>query len=95
MNIKEAYQQKIEAQLDECKTEIDKMKVKLDKADADVKFELYRRIQNLVSKQAEAQLRLNKLKEADEGTWEDLKAGVELAWESLGEAVKSAKSSFK
>ena len=34
-------------------------------------------------------------KEADKDAWEDLEAGTESAWDSLGEAVKSATSRFK
>ena len=63
MGMKEAYQQKLEAQLDEWTADINKMKAKADKADADA--------------------------------WEDLKAGMENAWNSLGNAMKSATSRFK
>jgi len=95
MDMREAYQRKIEAQLEEWKAEIKRMKAKADKADADVQVEYYKQIEDLQSKQKVAQKKLKGLKEAGEGAWEDLKSGVELAWESLGEAVKSANSRFK
>ncbi|MFO8239768.1 MAG: hypothetical protein R6T90_02090 [Dissulfuribacterales bacterium] len=95
MDMREAYQRKIEAQLEEWKAEINRMKAKADKADADVQVEYYKQIEDLQSKQKAAQEKLKGLKEAGEGAWEDLKSGVELAWESLGEAVKSANSRFK
>jgi len=95
MDMREAYQRKIEAQLEEWKAEIKRMKAKADKADADVQVEYYKQIEDLQSKQKVAQKKLKVLKEAGEGAWEDLKSGVELAWESLGEAVKSANSRFK
>ena len=95
MSMKEAYQQKIEAQLDEWTAEIDKMKAKAAKAEADARLEYNDRIEELRLKQLVAQEKLQEFREAGEDAWEDLKAGLELAWDSLGEAVKSARSRFK
>jgi chromosome segregation ATPase len=95
MGLKEAYQQKIEAQLDEWNAEIDRMKARASKAEADAKLEYDKQIKELRLKQQAVQEKLRNLKDAGEDAWEDLKAGVELAWESLGEAIKSANSRFK
>jgi len=95
MGMKEAYQQKLEAQLDEWTADINKMKAKADKADADAQLEYYKQIEELRSKQETAQEKLEELKEAGEDAWEDLKAGMENAWNSLGNAMKSATSRFK
>ncbi len=94
MGKKEAYEKKIEAQLKEWKIDIDKMKAKADKADAEAKLEYYKQIEDLRTKQEAAQKKLTELKSTGEAAWEDLKAGIDLAWSSLGEAVKSAKSRF-
>jgi len=51
-------------------------------------------IANEIKKEA-AQEKLKEFKGSGEDAWEDPKAGVELAWDSLGEAVKSAASRFK
>lgn len=95
MGMKEAYQQKLEAKLDEWTAEINKMKAKADKADADAQLEYYKQIEELRSKQETAQEKLEELKEAGEDAWEDLKAGMDSAWNSLGNALKSATSRFK
>lgn len=95
MGLKETYQNKIEAQLIERRADIDKMKAKADQAEADVKLEYYKQIETLLEKQDAAQKKLKELKEAGGAAWEDLKAGIELALDSLGEAVKSANSRFK
>lgn len=95
MTLKEAYEKKLQASLHEWNAEIDKLKAKADKAEADIQIEYYKQIEDLRSKQQEAYEKLNELKKAGEDAWEDLKAGVELAWDSLGEAVKSAASRFK
>ena len=95
MSMKDAYIQKIEAQLEEWKSEIDKIKAKADKADADAKLEYYEQIEKLRTKQQAAQEKFTQLKNAGEDAWEDLKAGLELAGVSLAEALKSASSRFK
>ena len=95
MSMKDAYIQKIEAQLEEWKSEIDKIKAKADKADAEAKLEYYEQIEELRTKQQAAQEKFTQLKDAGEDAWEDLKAGVELAGVSLAEAIKSASSRFK
>ncbi len=95
MGKKEAYEQKLEAQLKEWKIDINKMKAKADKADAEAKLEYYKQIEDMRTKQEAAQKKLTELKAAGEDAWEDLKAGIDLAWGSLGDAVKSARSRFK
>ena len=94
MSRKDAYEKKLEAQLKEWKTDIDKMKAKADKADAEAKLEYYKQIEDLRTKQEAAQKKLTELKAAGESAWEDLKAGIDLAWKSLGESIKSARSRF-
>ena len=53
------------------------------------------RSRSLRVRQDEARARLESLRNAGEGAWQDLKAGVELAWEAIGEAIESAKSRIK
>jgi septation ring formation regulator EzrA len=95
MSKKKAYQQKIEAQLEEWKSEIDTMKAKAKKAGVDVQSWYYKQLEDLQSKQESVQEKIKELKGTGEDSWEDIKAGVDLAWKSLGEAVKSASSRFK
>ena len=95
MSMKEAYQQKLKAQLDEWKAEIDKLKAKADKAEADAQVEYYKQIEDMRVKQKAAREKLTELKEAGDDAWEDLKAGIDSAWNSLGDAVNSAISRFK
>ncbi|WP_295628547.1 coiled coil domain-containing protein [uncultured Nitrosomonas sp.] len=95
MSMKEAYEKKLQAQLDECAAEIDKLKAKAAKAEADAQIEYYKQIEELKSKQATVNGKLSELKDASEDAWEDLKAGAESAWDSLSGALKSAASRFK
>lgn len=95
MGMKESYEDKLQARLDQWGAEIDKLKAEADEADADMKIELYEEIEALRSMQAEASNKLVDLKDASEDVWEDMKAGIENAWDSLGSTVKSLASKFK
>jgi hypothetical protein len=95
MSIKEAYEKKIEAQMDEWKIEINKLKAKANKAEADAQIKYYKQIEDIRAKQEAAREKLTELKGAGEDAWEDLKTGLENALNSLGDAVKSATSRFK
>ena len=95
MNMKESYQQKLQAQLDQWNADIDKLKAKADKVDADIKLEYYEQIEDLRVKQQAARDSLANLMSASDDAWEDLKAGVESAWFTLGEAIERAATRFK
>jgi uncharacterized coiled-coil DUF342 family protein len=95
MSMKEAYEQKLQAQLDEWRAEIDKLKAKADGADADAQIEFYKTIDELRSMQKAATHKIAELKDAGDDVWEDLKAGIDSTWDSLGDALNSATSRYK
>lgn len=95
MSMRDAYEQKLHAQLDEWSSEIDKLKAKADNAKADARLEYRKQIEELRSMREAATNKLAELKDAGDDAWEDLKAGIEVAWGSLGNALKSAASRFK
>lgn len=94
MSTKQAYQKKVQAQLDEWSAEIDKLRAKADRADADAEIALRREVDNLRDKQNEARRKLDELSAAGAEAWEDVKDGVESASTSLGHAIRSARSRF-
>ncbi|WP_339642977.1 coiled coil domain-containing protein [uncultured Porticoccus sp.] len=95
MSMKDAYEKKLQAQLDEWGIEIDKLKAKADKAEAEAQLEYYRQVEELRSMQEESNKKLAELKAASDDAWQDLKAGIDSSWDSLSHAVKSAASRFK
>lgn len=95
MSKKEAYQKKMQAELDEMGADIDKIKAKAEKAGADAQLEYYKQIDELRSMQALASTKLAKLKDASDDAWDDLKAGIDSAWIGISNALKSASSRFK
>jgi uncharacterized coiled-coil DUF342 family protein len=95
MGLKEAYQDKMEAQLKEWSTKIDQLKAKADQAEAGAKIEYYKQIDGMRAKAEAARAKLNELKASGEGAWESLKGGVEGAWTDLKSSVEGTLSKFK
>lgn len=95
MRMKEAYKKKLQAQLDEWSAEIDRLKAKSNKAQADAQLEYYKEIDELRSMQEGARSKLSKLKKAGDDAWEELTAGIDNAWDSIGSSLKSSTSKHK
>ena len=95
MESRDAYVKKMQAKLDEWNADIAKLEAKAQGAKADAQAGYNQQIENLKSKREEAAGKLKEMQSAGDDAWEDLKAGIEMAWDSLGSAVTSAFSRFK
>lgn len=95
MTNQDAYVQKLHAKLDEWNAEIDKLKAKADKVEADSRLEYQKQIEALREKRKDAEIKIREVVEVGEGALKDLKSGVQGAWDSMEEALKSARSKFK
>ena len=93
--LKEVYIHRLQAQFDEWKPEIDRLKAKAEQAAADAKIEYKKLIEDLQAKQKTARVKLDELRQSSGGAWEDLKTGIEGAWSELEKAVKAAISKYK
>lgn len=91
MGTRDEYVQKMHELLDKLNAEIDALTERAENAGADMRDELA----ELRSKQDQAHTKLASLRNAGEGAWQDLRAGVEMAKDAIGEAIESAKSRFK
>ncbi|MTI48850.1 MAG: DUF342 domain-containing protein [Firmicutes bacterium] len=87
MDTKKQYREKMEAQLDEWKAELNKLKAKVQQTKADKEIELINTIEDIQGKRSEAQDKLNELKDTGEENWEALK-------EQLDEFGKDIKDSL-
>jgi SMC interacting uncharacterized protein involved in chromosome segregation len=94
MNMKEAYEKKLQSKLNEWRAEIDKLKAKAEAAEADAQLEYYRKIDELRTMQEAASKKLDELRDASDDAWEDLKSGIDSAWDALSSSIKSANSRF-
>jgi hypothetical protein len=92
---RKAYEEKIDAQLEEWSAQIALLRARADKAKAEVKIEYYKTIDALQRRQDEARSKLDELKIAGDEAWEDLKTGAEKAWDEVRAAFHSAASKFK
>ena len=95
MSDRDAYIQKMKAKLDEWTADIAKLEAKADGAEADMKIKYNEKIDALKEQREEAAAKLMEVRNASEEAWEDIKVGLENAWDSMGNAVKSALSKFK
>lgn len=95
MNEKELYQQKKQAQLDEWKAEVDKLKAKASGASADAQLEWNRQIEALEGKIENGKAKLAEVADASEDAWESIKDGAESAWDSMKSAFSDAAAKFK
>jgi predicted nuclease with TOPRIM domain len=91
---REVYVEKMKAKLDEWNAEIDKLEARSRQVEADAKKVYQKQIESIKEKRRETRENFDKMRQAGEGAWQDLKAGVENAAASLGEAIRSAQSRF-
>jgi hypothetical protein len=94
-NKRKAYEEKLDAQLEEWNAQIALLKARADKAKAGAKIEYYKTIEGLQRGHDEARTKLDDLKAAGDETWEDLKTGAEKAWDEVKAAFNRAASKFK
>ena len=95
MEKKEAYIEKLSAQLREWSAKIDEMKVQASLAKAEAKDAYRKQLEIMGTKKADAEKRLHEMKNAGEGAWQDLKAGMDRAVDELKRAVSSAAEKMK
>ena len=92
---RKAYEEKLDAQLEEWNAQIALFKAKADKGKAEAKIEYYKTIEALQYKRDEARTKLHELKTAGNEAWEDLKTSAEKAWAEVKSAFQDAFSKFK
>jgi multidrug resistance efflux pump len=92
---RKAYEEKLDAQLNEWNTQIDLLKAKAQNVKAEAKIEYSKTIEALEQKRNAAKTKLRELKAAGEEAWDDLKTGAEKAWAEVKIAFHDATSKFK
>lgn len=83
MNSKDAYKQKIEAELEIVKAKLEVLKAKAKSATADIQISYAKEIETLEKNYNIVQEKLDKLAQIGEGAWEHLKKDIEQSWDSL------------
>jgi hypothetical protein len=95
MSDKDTYKEKMQAQLDEWKEEIGKLKEKATTISAEAKAEINIKIQGLEDKVKEGKIKLEELAEATEDAWENVKDGLETFWNSVKKNIQETVDKIK
>lgn len=92
---KQAFQQKLEAQLQELDMLFDKLKLQASLGKADLSTEIQKQLELLTHKRSAAQAKLNELSRRSENAWEDLKGGAEKAWDEMRNTLNQIAARFR
>ena len=95
MNTKEAYKQKIEAELELAQAKLAEFKAQAKSSAADARIKNAKQVDELEQKINATKSKLKELGEASDDGWEQLKVGVESAWGALSTAIRNAAAKFK
>lgn len=95
MATKEAYRQKLEAQLAEWDARLDVLNARARKASADARIDYENEVQGLKRQRERAHETLAELGRRSETAWEDVKVGAERAWDEMGKALDKVAARFK
>jgi len=95
MGAKEAYHQKLDAQLKLWNAEIDKWEAKTERAAAEAKIQYFEALESVKGKRHVVGEKLHQAREASAEAWDGLKAGLEAAWEEFKAAYEKAAAKFK
>lgn len=94
-NKRKAYEEKLDAQLEEWSAQIALLKARADKAKAEARIEFNESIEALQHRQNEARVKLSELKTSGDEAWEDIKTSAEKVWDEVKAAFQNAASRFK
>lgn len=95
MSTRDAYKQKMEAELEAAQAKLAELKARAKSAGADAQLEASRRMDELEKGVESAKAKLKELGESSEEAWEKLKDGIDNAWSALSTSVRDAAAKFK
>jgi hypothetical protein len=95
MSTKEAYKQKIEAEVEVAQAKLAELRARAKSAAADARIQYATQVDELEKKVDATKAKLKELGEASEDAWENLKDGMESTWGTLSAAVRDATAKLK
>jgi hypothetical protein len=95
MSTKEAYKQKIEAELELAQAKLAEIKAQAKISTADARIKQAKLVDEIEQRVGVTKAKLKELGEASGDAWEQLKDGVERAWGALSAAIQNAAAKFK
>ena len=95
MEMKDAYKQKMEAQLKEWDAQIKLLEAKVESAGADIRVKRAKQLDDLRAKQTAASEKMKELGKASGAAWDQVKITADKVWADLKAGVEDAHSKFK
>ena len=95
MEIKDAYKQKMAAQLKEWSAQINLLEAKVENAGADIKVKRAKQLHELRAKQRAASEKMKEMESASGEAWEKVKETADKIWDELKAGITDAHSKFK
>lgn len=92
---KNAYQKKMEAELDRIKAELRRMEAELRTKSADEELKSSQRLDELRARRERVKEKLQDLRNASESAWDQARDGVANAWTELETAFEAARNEFR
>jgi len=89
MNIRDVYEKKMQAQLDELKSRLEVFKERAGREETSLQLEYYTLIEEINLELKSAHEKLQLLKQASDDTWEEFKTEIETTWDLLDELIRS------
>ncbi|MFO7774724.1 MAG: coiled coil domain-containing protein [Candidatus Hydrogenedentota bacterium] len=83
MDKKDAYEARMQAQLEELKADIAKMRAQAERLAAEARIKQQEEIEELESRRHALERKLKEVREAGTDAWETLRGGVDSAWDEL------------
>jgi hypothetical protein len=92
MDTRDAFVVKMKAQLDQWNAELDQLEARAHLVQAEQQLAYHEHLATLRQHCHEAQLRLAQIQQATGGAWEEMRQGVEAAWNLLVQAFAHARA---
>ena len=89
MSIRDVYEKKMQAQLDELKSRLEVFKERAGQEETSLQLEYYTLIEEINLELKSAHEKLQPLKQAGDDTWEEFKTEIETTWDLLDELIRS------
>ena len=95
MASKDAYDQRLEAQMAEWQAKIDLLKARAERSEAENRIAYHEQVEALQQRREEIKAKLEELRDSGEDAWADIRSGTESAWKALDAAISRALQRFR
>ena len=95
MSTRDAYVEKLKAQIDDWNADITKLETKAGLAAADVRIAFEQTIESLRAERDAVHAKVEQIEESTEEAWEELKDHAEELWDKTKRAFAAAKAEFE